>query len=217
MPAVVVLALTLALAPAPTPSVSATPGPLGELVGGVGRIVGDLLGRGGTPTPIPTPSATRGPTSGPSRPPATAPSGPSTPGATPGPVESSAGARATVPPDRPDKRAGAAGRDPVVPVRGGDTPAPIVAPAIADPVRDGWPPVSYLLVAAVLVGLALLLLRRRGSAGPSAVPAPTPDPTPPPDPDPGPDNVRRLPTSLNAIYELGRLDERLEQERRRRP
>ncbi|MGC4771809.1 hypothetical protein ACLQ25_22930 [Micromonospora sp. DT44] len=225
MPAVVVLALTLALAPAPTPtpaptpSVSATPGPLGELVGGVGRIVGDLLGGGGTPTPIPTPSGTRAPTSGPSRPPANAPSSPSTPGATPGPAESSAGARTTVTHDRPDGRAGTNGRDPAVPVRGGDTPAPIVAPAIADPVRDGWPPVSYLLVAAVLVGLAVLLLRRRGSAGPSPVPAPTSDPTPPadPDPDPGPDNVRRLPTSLNAIYELGRLDERLEQERRRRP
>ncbi|WP_433120668.1 hypothetical protein [Micromonospora sp. CA-246542] len=220
MPAVVVLALTLALAPtptpAPTPTVSATPGPLGELVGGVGRIVGDLLGGRGTPTPVPTSSGTRAPTSGPSRPSATAPS-PSTPGANPGPAESPAGARATVPPDRPDGRAGTNGRDPAVPVRGGDTPAPIVAPAIADPVRDGWPPVSYLLVAAVLVGLAVLLLRRRSSAGPSAVPAPTPDPTPSPDPDPGPDNVRRLPTSLNAIYELGRLDERLEQERRRRP
>ncbi|MFI5925655.1 hypothetical protein ACIA3K_06675 [Micromonospora sp. NPDC051543] len=221
MPAVVVLALTLALAPTPTPTpaptVSATPGPLGELVGGVGRIVGDLLGGRGTPTPVPTPSGTRAPTSGPSRPPATEPSRPSRPGANPGPAESSVGARATVPPDRPGGRAGTNGRDPAVPVRGGDTPAPIVAPAIADPVRDGWPPVSYLLVAAVLVGLAVLLLRRRGSAGPSTVPAPTPDPTPPPNPDPGPDNVRRLPTSLNAIYELGRLDERLEQERRRRP
>ncbi|MFY1614946.1 hypothetical protein [Micromonospora sp. WMMD736] len=217
MPAVVVLALTLALAPTPTPTVSPTPGPIGELVGGVGRIVGDLLGGGGTPTPTPTPSGTRAPTAGPSRPPATVPSGPAKPGATSAPAGSSAGDRATVKPDRPDGSAGTNGRDTAVPPRGGDTPAPIVAPAIADPVRDGWPPVSYLLVAAVLVGLAVLLLRRRGSAGPPAVPAPTPDPTPTPDPDPGPDNVRRLPTSLNAIYELGRLDERLEQERRRQP
>ena len=30
------------------------------------------------------------------------------------------------------------------------------------------------------------------------------------------DNVTHLPTELNAIYELGRLDERLSQERNRR-
>ncbi|MGV9212985.1 hypothetical protein ACTFTM_14100 [Micromonospora sp. RB23] len=221
MPAVVVLALTLALAPAPTPSVSASPGPLGELVGGVGRMVGDLLGGGGTPTPTATPSGTRAPTSGPSRPPTAGPSSPSTPGATPAPAASSTGGRATVKPDRPGGGAGTTDSDPAVPQRGGDTPAPDVAPSLADPVRSGWPPVSYLLVAVVLVGLAALLLRRRGSAGHSAVPAPTPDPPPSsgpdPDPDPGPENVRRLPTSLNAVYELGRLDERLEQERRRRP
>jgi len=104
-------------------------------------------------------------------------------------------------------------------VRTVDTPAPEVPPALASPARRGWPPVSYLLVAAVLAVLALLLLRRRASDTTTVAasdPGPAPDPDPRPEPDPGPDNVRRLPTSLNAIYELGRLDERLEQERGRR-
>ena len=55
MPTVVVLALTLALAPAPSPS--ATSNPLGDIVGGVGQIVDDLLG-GDTPSAAPAPSAT---------------------------------------------------------------------------------------------------------------------------------------------------------------
>ncbi|MET8277670.1 hypothetical protein [Micromonospora sp. NPDC005174] len=214
MPAVVVLALTLALAPTPTPSVSVTPGPIGELVGGVGRIVGELLGGDGTPTPTPSPTGTRAPTTGPSRPSTTGPSSPSTPAA---PAGSQSGGRAVLTPDRPGKGAGADDRDAAVPLRGGDTPAPVVAPSLADPVRDGWPPVSYLLVAVLLVVLAALLLRRRGDAAAPAPPTPDTEPTLDHDPDPGADNVRRLPTSLNAVYELGRLDERLEQERRRRP
>ncbi|GAB3937877.1 hypothetical protein GCM10027614_16910 [Micromonospora vulcania] len=59
--------------------------------------------------------------------------------------------------------------------------------------------------------MALLFLRRRRPAGVPVLAA-VPD-----DDGPVPDNVRHLPTDLNGIYEMGRLDERLEQERRRRP
>ncbi|MGW1450451.1 hypothetical protein ACWCO3_19515 [Micromonospora sp. NPDC002411] len=75
---------------------------------------------------------------------------------------------------------------------------------------------SYLLLLGVLAVLALLFVRRR-APGPSAAPTPAPAPAPDPGPGPVPDNVSRLPTSLNAVYELGRLDERLERERGRRP
>ncbi|MCG5439612.1 hypothetical protein PSH25_004071, partial [Micromonospora sp. PSH25] len=104
-----------------------------------------------------------------------------------------------------------------VPGRDGDTPTPNAAPALANPTRSAWPPVSYLLVVAVLAVLALLLLRRRAPVPAAAPdPGPVPDVGPAPDTGPVPDNVSRLPTSLNAIYEMGRQDERLEQERRRR-
>ncbi|SCF15161.1 hypothetical protein GA0070607_6183 [Micromonospora coriariae] len=104
---------------------------------------------------------------------------------------------------------------------GGD---PVAPPTLAAPDRGGWPvlPAYYLLVAGALAVLALLLLRPRRAAraaraaGAAGAPAPAPAPTPAPDPGPAPDNVSRLPTNLNAIYELGRLDERLEQERRHR-
>ncbi|PWR10612.1 hypothetical protein DKT68_08325, partial [Micromonospora acroterricola] len=98
--------------------------------------------------------------------------------------------------------------------------APVADPTLAAPDRGGWPllPAYYLLVAAALAVLALVLLRpRRAAAGAErSSGAPAPAPTPTPNPGPLPDNVSRLPTNLNAIYELGRLDERLEQERRHR-
>ncbi|KAB1937296.1 hypothetical protein F8271_19420, partial [Micromonospora sp. ALFpr18c] len=60
MPAVVALVLTLALAPAPSPS--STSGPVGELLGGVGQIVDDLLGGGAAPSTSPTPAPSVAPT-----------------------------------------------------------------------------------------------------------------------------------------------------------
>ncbi|MGW5557754.1 hypothetical protein ACWER9_11075 [Micromonospora sp. NPDC003944] len=210
MPTVVVLALTLALAPAPAPS--ATPDPLGDILGGVGQIVDDLLGDG-TPTATPPPSATPSGVPTPSRPPTAGRPSPVAPIAVPAPAGS-----ASVPaPATPGGRT--AGEDTTtgeaaVPKRDGDTPAP---PALASPTRNAWPPVSYLLVVAVLAVLALLFVRRRAPA-PAAAPDPGPVPGagPAPDPGPVPENVSRLPTSLNAIYEMGRQDERLEQERRKR-
>ncbi|WP_405433266.1 hypothetical protein [Micromonospora sp. NBC_00617] len=216
MPTVVVLALTLALAPAPSPS--ATSGPVGDLLGGVGRVVDDLLDGHRAPSATPTPGVTPTAMSAPTRPPATAPPSPTAPGVTAATAGSSAGVRAPAAPGSPAGGSGADAHDAAVPVHIVDTPTPEVPPALASPTRGGWPPVSYLLVAAVLAVLALLLPRRRASdstIGPASDPGPAPSPDPEPDPDPGPDNVRRLPTSLNAIYELGRLDERLEQERRR--
>lgn len=222
MPAVAALVLTLALAPAPSPSPPS--GPVGDILGGVGRVVDGVLGGHGTPSATPTASVTPTATSTPSPPPVTGQPNPAAPGATAAPAGASAGVRGPATPDRPAGGSGTDAQDAAVPQRTGDTPASEVPPALASPARDGWPPVSYLLVAAVLAVLALLLLRRRApgtSAAPTPDPAPQrnpdpqPDPAPQPDPDPGPDNVRRLPTSLNDIYELGRLDERLEQERRR--
>ncbi|MCM0678678.1 hypothetical protein NCC78_28990, partial [Micromonospora phytophila] len=81
-----------------------------------------------------------------------------------------------------------------------------------------------LAVGALAVPVALVLRRRRhvpgatpGQAGSSA-PAPgrAGPSAPAPDPEPVVDNVTRLPTDLNGIYELGRLDERLRQEREHR-
>ncbi|MFE9190191.1 hypothetical protein ACFYL6_11315 [Micromonospora sp. NPDC007208] len=210
MPTVVVLALTLALAPAPSPS--ATSDPLGDIIGGVGQIVDDLLG-GGTPTAAPTPSVAPTGASTPSRPPVVNQPSPAEPITIPVPARSAGGVPAPAVPDR--HTAGTGSREAAVPGR--DAPTPTLPPALANPARNAWPPVSYLLVVAVLAVLALLLVRRR-----APVPAATPDPGPVPEsgpaPDAGPvpDNVSRLPTSLNAIYEMGRQDERLEQERRRR-
>ncbi|MBM0202179.1 hypothetical protein JNW90_02835 [Micromonospora sp. STR1s_5] len=216
MPTVVVLALTLALAPAPSPS--ATANPLGDIVGGVGRIVDDLLG-GDTPSAAPTPSGTPTGAATPSRPPVADQPSPVEPIAIPGPAESAGGTPAPAAPDRRTAGEGTGTREAAVPPRDGDTPAPTAPPALASPTRDAWPPVSYLLVVAVLAVLALLLLRRRAPVPAAAAPRPDPGPVPDcgPEPDSGPvlDNVSRLPTSLNAIYEMGRQDERLEQERRR--
>ncbi|MET7375784.1 hypothetical protein [Micromonospora arida] len=217
MPTVVVLALALALAPAPSPS--ATSNPLGDIVGGVGRIVDDLLG-GGTPSAAPTPSDTPTGAATPSRPPVTGRPSPAEPIAIPKPARSAGGVPVPAAPDRRTAGEGTGAREAVVPPRDGDTPAPIAPPALANPTRNAWPPASYLLVVAVLAVLALLLLRRRAPVPAAAVPGPDPGPVPDsgPEPDSGPvpDNVSRLPTSLNAIYEMGRQDERLEQERRRR-
>ncbi|WP_327031421.1 hypothetical protein [Micromonospora ureilytica] len=212
MPTVVVLALTLALAPAPSPSVSSDP--LGDIIGGVGQIVDDLLG-GNTPSAAPAPSVTPARPSTPSRPPAAGQPSPVEPVAIPVPAASAGGVPAPAAPDPGTADEGTGTREAAVPQRDRDTPAPV----LASPARNAWPPVSYLLVVAVLAVLALLLLRRRAPV-PAATrtpdPGPVPDSGPPPDPGAVPDNVSRLPTSLNAIYEMGRLDERLEQERRRR-
>ncbi|MET8260995.1 hypothetical protein [Micromonospora sp. NPDC005205] len=214
MPTVVVLALALALAPAPSPST--TSNPLGDIVGGVGQIVDDLLG-GDTPSAAPTPSATPTAAATPSRPPVAGQPSPVKPVAIPGPAGTTSGVPAPAAPDRRTAGEGTGTREAAVPWRDGDTPAPTPPPALANPTRNAWPPASYLLVVAVLAVLALLLLRRRAPAPAAAPdPGPVPDSGPAPDPGPVPDNVSRLPTSLNAIYEMGRQDERLEQERRRR-
>ncbi|MCG5441955.1 hypothetical protein NIE79_005011 [Micromonospora sp. NIE79] len=214
MPTVVVLALTLALAPAP--SASATSNPLGDIVGGVGQIVDDLLG-GDTPSAAPTPSLTPTGAATPSRPPVAGRPSPAEPTAIPRPAGSAGGAPAPAAPDRRTAGEGTGTREATVPWRDGDTPAPTAPPALANPTRNAWPPVSYLLVVAVLAVLGLLLLRRRAPVPAAAPdPDPVPDSGPAPDPGPVPENVSRLPTSLNAIYEMGRQDERLEQERRRR-
>lgn len=214
MPTVVVLALTLALAPAPSPS--ATSDPLGDIIGGVGQIVDDLLG-GDTPSAAPPPSATPTGASTPSRPPAAGRPSPVESSAIPVPAGSAGGLPAPAAPDRRTAGEGTGTREVAVPRSDGDTPAPTAPPALATPSRNAWPPTSYLLVVAVLAALALLFVRRR-AAVPAAAPDPGPVPgsDPAPDPGPVPENVSRLPTSLNAIYEMGRQDERLEQERRRR-
>ncbi|MEV4660019.1 hypothetical protein [Micromonospora sp. NPDC049301] len=215
MPAVVALVLTLALSPAPSPS--ATSGPVSDLLGGIGQIVDDLLdgGGGSTPSapPSPTPTQNPPPSAGPSAPVVPVPAAPAP---TPTPAGSSADSRRPQAPAAPDRTADGRGtREASVPLPNeGD---PVAPPTLAAPDRVGWPmlPAYYLLIAGVLAVLALLLLRPRravravGAAG-------APAPTPAPDPGPAPDNVSRLPTNLNAIYELGRLDERLEQERRHR-
>lgn len=213
MPAVVALALTLALAPAPSPS--ATPGPVADLLGGVGRIVDDLLEGDGPPSAAPTAPPTPTPPAVTNRP------SPVKPAVAPTPAGPSAAAHvpdAPVAPARPVGGEVTGTRAAAVPRRDGAPPAPVTPPALAGPARDSWPPVSYPLVLAGLVVLVLLLLRRRPPApAPAPAPAPGPAPAPAPTPDPGPvpDNVSRLPTSLNAVYELGRLDERLAQERGR--
>ncbi|MET8357274.1 hypothetical protein [Micromonospora sp. NPDC005171] len=214
MPTVVVLALTLALAPAPSPST--TSNPLGDIIGGVGQIVDDLLG-GGTPTAAPTPSVTPTGAPTPSRPPVAGQPSPVESIASPVPTGSTGGGPAPAVPDRRTADEDSGTREVAVPWRDGDTPAPTAAPALANPSRNAWPPTSYLLVVALLAVLALLFLRRRAPV-PTATPDPGPVPGPDPAPEPGPvpENVSRLPTSLNAIYEMGRQDERLEQERRRR-
>ncbi|MFI6260195.1 hypothetical protein ACIBCL_29355 [Micromonospora zamorensis] len=213
MPALVALALTLALAPTPSPS--ATSGPVADLLGGVGRIVDDLLDGGDPPSTAPTAPPTPSPTAVTDQP------SPVRPTAAPTPAGSSAAVQVPAAPVAPARPAGGevtGTREATVPRRDGPPPAPVTPPTLASPARDSWPPVSYVLVLAAMVVLAVWLLRRRPSA-PAAAPAadlaPAPAPDPAPDPGPVPDNVSRLPTSLNAIYELGRLDERLAQERGR--
>ncbi|MEU4556001.1 hypothetical protein [Micromonospora violae] len=233
MPTVVVLALTLALAPAPSPST--TPNLLGDIIGGVGQIVDDLLG-GDAPSADPTPNATPttpsvAPTGVPtsSQPPAADQPSPVTSIAIPVPAGSAGAVPAPSDPVRRTTGEDAGAREAAVPRRDGETPEPSVLPALANPTGGAWPPASYLLVVGLLALLAVLLLRRRAPAaalaprpdpGPDSAPRPGPvlDSAPAPDPDlgPVPDNVSQLPTSLNVIYEMGRLDERLEQERRRR-
>ncbi|MGK5523284.1 hypothetical protein ACSNN9_28565, partial [Micromonospora sp. URMC 107] len=108
-----------------------------------------------------------------------------------------------------------------------DAPSTVAAPPGEDDDRgaDRWL-VHGLVLGALAVPVLFVLHRRRrpavaatgspGPSSPSSPPAPSP-PTPEPDEEPLIDNVTHLPTNLNAIYELGRLDERLSQERNRRP
>ncbi|MEU6075000.1 hypothetical protein [Micromonospora sp. NPDC047074] len=208
MSAVAALALTLALAPAPAPSASG--GPVGDLLDGVGKIVDDLLTGGGQATPSASPTP--------------APSGSTAP--TPSPAGSSAvpsleGSAAAPGRARPAGRSG--DREAEVPGpdgRGGASGAPS---ALGAPPRDGdgdgtdrWL-VTGLVLGALAVPVLLVWSRRRRPAAAPSGPASPSAPAPDPGEEPAVDNVTRLPTNLNAIYELGRLDERLSQERDRRP
>ncbi|MFI7575836.1 hypothetical protein [Micromonospora sp. NPDC049497] len=215
MPAAAVLALILALAPAPTPSGST--GPVGDLLGGVGDLVDGLLPGGADATPAPSATPSVGsPTASPSdpSPPLSRSAGP-TPGAPrPSSVATDAVRRAAAVPQRPGPTPG---------TREGRAAPPAGSEQGAD--RR----MAYAAGAGVLAVAALVLLwrRRRSVPGPAVTPAETGGPTwpgvpaasgpsgvvPPSDGDPAPDNVTRLPTDLNAIYELGRLDERLRQQR----
>ncbi|MGC5285123.1 hypothetical protein [Micromonospora sp. DT231] len=130
------------------------------------------------------------------------------------PTTSAGGPPAPIAPDRSTAGGGAGTPGAAVPRRDGDTPAPTVPPALATPTSNAWPPTSYLLVVVVLLAVLVVLFLRRRAPVPVAAPGPGPGADPAPDPGPLPDNVSRLPTSLNAIYEMGRQDERLEQERR---
>ena len=173
MPTVVVLALTLALAPAPSPS--ATSDPLGDIIGGVGQIVDDLLGGD---TPSAAPRAERHPHPG-----VHAESATGRRSAQPGGAQRdprARRARRAVSPHPPPPIAAPLTRAPAParPPCPGATATPPhrpPPPALASPTRNAWPPVSYLLVVAVLAVLALLLLRRR---------APVPAATQTPDPGP---------------------------------
>ncbi|MGK5739940.1 hypothetical protein [Micromonospora sp. URMC 103] len=230
MPVVAALALTLALAPAPSPAPSSPTGPVGGLLGGVGDLVDGLLGAGGgTPTPPPSATPTTPGPSVTSIPTAVPPTG--APGAVP------TGAPAGVP--GPAGAPGAPGAPgPVGPRGGGDGPAVVVTvppptaaegqgapttsdgfatPAVAapDPLMR-WA-VMMLAVGVLALAAALVVRRRRPAVTPSpAAPAVGAGPVPPAEPGGTEGNVTRLPTNLNAIYELGRLDERLAQERERR-
>ncbi|MFG3701324.1 hypothetical protein ACGF5C_25950 [Micromonospora sp. NPDC047620] len=211
MSAVAALALTLALAPAPTPSASG--GPVGDLLGGIGQIVDDLLTGGGgaspgaSPTPVPSGS--------------TAPASPRPSAAPVAPGPSTSTTTSTRAADPARTAEGPGERKAAVPAPNGRTGTSGDASTVAAPPLDGdgepaerW--LLYGLAATAVVVPVLLVLRRRRHAvaqvGPSGAPAPTPDPAG----EPLVDNVTRLPTNLNAIYELGRLDERLSQERQRR-
>ncbi|RLK25932.1 hypothetical protein DER29_3946 [Micromonospora sp. M71_S20] len=220
MRVVAALALTLALAPAPTPTASG--GPVGDLLDGVGRVVDDLLQGGGkatpgaSPTPAPSSSAA----------PVPSPAGPSAPGRS-APAPSPGGTSAPAPAgDRPAGRPAERGAD-APPGRGAasDAPSTVATP----PREDDGGMDRWLVYGLVLAGLAVPVLfvpnrRRRpaaaatGPAGPAGPPVPAPVTALDPEPDDEPvvDNVTHLPTELNAIYELGRLDERLSQERNRR-
>ncbi|MEU4644622.1 hypothetical protein [Micromonospora sp. NPDC023814] len=215
MSAVAALALTLALAPAPTPSASG--GPVGDLLGGIGQIVDDLLtGEGGgtpgaSPTPVPSGS--------------TAPASPRPSAAPVAPRPSTSTTTSTRAADPARTADGPGERKAAVPAPNGRTGTSGDASTVAAPPLDGdgepaerW--LLYGLAATAVAVPVLLVLRRRRPAvaqvGPAGAPGPAPGPTPDPAAEPLVDNVTRLPTNLNAIYELGRLDERLSQERQRR-
>ncbi|TDC34370.1 hypothetical protein E1211_17545 [Micromonospora sp. 15K316] len=233
MRVVAALALTLAMAPAPQPSTSpsAPDGLLGGLVGGLGDLVDGLLGAGDPPPtdPPPTDPPSAGPTAAPTTP---GPSATSIP--TPGPIIPSGLGPSGAPTSRPAGLPGHVvrpgrdgGPDVVVTVVPQPAGAPEAAPSISDglavPTVVRTDPVlrwAALLFAIGVLALPVVLLVRRRPAPTAAPPAPTPAPARvgpvPPGPDDTAENVTRLPTNLNAIYELGRLDERLAQERDRR-
>ncbi|RKN29192.1 hypothetical protein [Micromonospora musae] len=230
MRVVAALALTLAMAPAPQPSTSPSvpSGLLGGLVAGLGDLVDGLLGAGDDPTAPPTTP----PTTPPSDPPSVAPTtpGPSvTSVPVPGPIVPSVAvpsdARPNGLPGRVVRPGGDGGPDVVVTVVPQPAGAPEVAPStsesLAVPTVVRTDPVlrwAALLFSIGVLALPVVLLVRRRPAPADVAPAPVPargGPVPP-GPDEGTENVTRLPTNLNAIYELGRLDERLAQERERR-
>ncbi|MFI7605950.1 hypothetical protein ACIBTV_12575 [Micromonospora sp. NPDC049366] len=236
MPAVAALALTLALAPAPSPSPSpsAPPGPVTGLLGGLGEVVDGLLGLGGgssttspsvePTTPGPGPSATSIPETGvPATGAPVAPGGVA-PGAPTGAATAGTpGARGGVPArvgswsDTDDPAVGV----PVPPAPDGRAPAPTGPDGLAAPTAvndDALFRITMigLGVAVLAVQIMLLVRRRRGRPAPAVAAAPVAGgPVAPTALDVTGDNVTRLPTNLNAIYELGRLDERLAQERER--
>ncbi|MFC0506927.1 hypothetical protein [Micromonospora costi] len=228
MPVVAALALTLALAPAPAPSPTPSAGPVGSLLGGVGSLVDGLLGAGGGGTPTPTPTPTS-PTAGPSvtAVPSSAPVVP--PAGTPSGVPTSAPAGVPGPPGAPGPAGPRGGLgDPVVVVTGTPPPAvgvpgdPTTSQGLAAPAAVQPDPLMrwaamMLAVGVLAVPVALIVRRRRPAVAPSpATPSTGGAPVPPAEVDETSGNVTRLPTNLNAIYELGRLDERLAQERERR-
>ncbi|MFC3502123.1 hypothetical protein ACFOOK_14290 [Micromonospora krabiensis] len=234
MPAVAALALTLALAPAPSPSPapSAPAGPVTGLLGGLGEVVDGLLGLGGgssttSPSAAPTtpgPSATSipdpvvPPTGVPVTPGGAVPGAPAG-GATAGTPGTQGGAPARVGSwsDTDDPVVGA----PVPRAPDGRAPAPtgpdgLAAPTAVDDDALFRLTMIGLAVAVLAVQIMLLVRRRRERPAPAAAAPPVAGPVPPAALDATGDNVTRLPTNLNAIYELGRLDERLAQERERR-
>ncbi|WBB69457.1 hypothetical protein [Micromonospora sp. WMMD812] len=218
MPAVAALALTLALAPAPSPSTAPSPsqGVVGGLLGGVGDLVDGLLGGGGDGTPSATPSASPTQSGGPTGAPAPAPV----------PGKPSVAPSSAAPPRSPARLGSGGGADdpvvgvPLAPQPADRNDAPVAPEGMAAPVPDDddelfrWA-VLLLAVGVLAVPLVLLVRQRREPRPAAPVASSAGGPLPPTGLDVTGDNVTRLPTNLNAIYELGRLDERLAQERER--
>ncbi|MEU9508922.1 hypothetical protein AB0D32_21900 [Micromonospora sp. NPDC048170] len=209
MPVVAALVLTLALTAAPTPTASG--GPVGDLLGDIGQVVDDLLTGGGKATPgaSPTPGVSG------SAVPTPTPAGPSAVPAAPVPAASASTTTRDRPAPHPAKRE-PEGSTPHGRGVASDAPSAVAAPPRDGEGADRWL-VPGLLLGALVVPVLFVLHRRRRPAVAAAAPSSPSTRVPDPDEEPAVDNVTRLPTNLNAIYELGRLDERLSQERDRRP